>query len=452
MFSPDIAWNMRFMMFLIALWINWEFVIFTLAHFINEDAIDTNRAHESLNAQQSPADLERLYLRTQDAHDDICKVYLNTTSSSRDPADDSIENTFKCHACADHGLNDKWRNAGRSGPNPRQDEEFEEFPREPVTWRYLRHQQNLDGVVVSDVYQPLFHCDNDLLWMKFAITRHSNPRLIIKTNWTDSHSQKQCQCIQRNNGPSMLLRTHFKDCYALKWTRGRRMYYSVRILYFDRLLMKNLSGTATCHAAFLPHDVPSTRKSPEVICGKPYVIVKLPAKKIINVKVLDMPMQLPRPVLWKSHHAVFVKLKHSAIKDGMLQVDYLDMTGKTRTITGSCVQQTFKNAIRKRRQDPIDFIWEFDPIPTVPFKPDWATITAPLHPIIHTGISPPESGVPTIVTTGPFDVPLDARVDGGLETSPNTDRQPTTFDVNVELGMDFGLSDFDVKPTVPCVA
>lgn len=124
-------------MFLIALWINWEFVIFTLAHFIDEDAIDTNRAHESLNAQQSPADLERLYLRTQDAHDDICKVYLNTTSSSRDPAGDSIENTFKCHACADHGLNDKWRNAGRSGPNPRQDEEFEEFPREPVTWRYL---------------------------------------------------------------------------------------------------------------------------------------------------------------------------------------------------------------------------------------------------------------------------------------------------------------------------
>ncbi|XP_042623103.1 mucin-17-like isoform X2 [Cyprinus carpio] len=461
MFGPEITWNMRFMMLLIALWINWEFVTFTLAHFIDEDAkIDANRAHESLKAQQSPADLERLYLRAHDAHDDVCKAYLNTTSSSSDPAEDSmIENPFKCLACVDHGLNDKWRNAGRNRPNPTQNDEFEDFPREPVTWRYLRHQQNLDGVVVSDVYQPLFHCENDVLWMKFAITRHSNPRLIIKTNWTDSLSQKQCQCIKRNNGPSMLLRTYFKDCYALKWTGGRRMYYSVRVLYFDRLLMRNLSGTATCHAAFLPHDVPSTRESPEVICGKPYVIIKLPAKKIINVTVLDMSMQLPRPVLWKSHHTVFVKLKHSAIKDGMLQVDYLDVIGKTRTITGSCVQQTFKNAIRKRRQDPFDFIWEYDPMPTVPFEPEWATITAPLHTIIRTGISPPsESGVPSIVTNGPFDIPPDATVDDGLEMSPSTDRQPiritktatNTVDVNVELGMDFGLSDFDVKPTVPC--
>ncbi|XP_016096202.1 uncharacterized protein [Sinocyclocheilus grahami] len=208
------------MMLMVALWINWEFVLFTLAHFIDEDAkIDTNRAHESLKAQQSPTDLERLYLRTHDAHDDVCKVglYLNTTSSSSDPAEDSmIENTFECHACADPSLNDKWRNAGRDGANPTQIDAFEEFPREPVTWRYLRHQQNVDAVMVSDVYQPLFDCEDELLWIKFSIARHSDPRLVVKTNWTDSLSQKQCQCIKRNNGPSMLLRIDFKDCYALK--------------------------------------------------------------------------------------------------------------------------------------------------------------------------------------------------------------------------------------------
>lgn len=68
------------------------------------------------------------------------------------------------------------------------------------------------------------------------------------------------------------------------------MFYSVGVLYFDRLSMRNFSGTATCHSAILPHDVPTTEKSPEespeVICGKAYVIVKLPAKMSKNVKVL----------------------------------------------------------------------------------------------------------------------------------------------------------------------
>lgn len=64
------------------------------------------------------------------------------------------------------------------------------------------------------------------------------------------------------------------------------MFYSVRVLYFDRLSMRNFSGTATCHSAILPHDVPTTEESPEVICGEAYVIVKLPAKMIKNVKVL----------------------------------------------------------------------------------------------------------------------------------------------------------------------
>lgn len=64
------------------------------------------------------------------------------------------------------------------------------------------------------------------------------------------------------------------------------MFYSVRVLYLDRLLMRTFSSTATCHSAILPHDVPSTGESPEVICGKAYVIVKLQAKMIKNVKVL----------------------------------------------------------------------------------------------------------------------------------------------------------------------
>lgn len=64
------------------------------------------------------------------------------------------------------------------------------------------------------------------------------------------------------------------------------MYFSVSVLYFDRLIMRNFSGTATCHAALLPRGVSSTGESPEVICGKTYVVVKLPAKRIKNVKVL----------------------------------------------------------------------------------------------------------------------------------------------------------------------
>ncbi|KTF78237.1 hypothetical protein cypCar_00044822 [Cyprinus carpio] len=130
-------------------------------------------------------------------------------------------------------------------------------------------------------------------------------------------------------------------------TRDRRMYYSVGVLYFDHLLMKRFSGIATCHAAILPHNALSTEESPEVICGKPFVIVKLPAKRIKSVKVLGMSRQLPRAVLWNSHHTVFVKLKRSTVKDGIFRLDYLDVAGKLQTVMLSCVQQTFKKDIRK---------------------------------------------------------------------------------------------------------
>lgn len=82
-----------------------------------------------------------------------------------------------------------------------------------------------------------------------------------------------------------------KIVYLIPQTRGERMYYSVRVLYFDRLLMRNFSGTATCHA-ILPHDMPSTEEPPEVICGKSYVIVKLPSKKFKDVKVLGEYLSL----------------------------------------------------------------------------------------------------------------------------------------------------------------
>ncbi|XP_016398925.1 uncharacterized protein LOC107732169 [Sinocyclocheilus rhinocerous] len=331
MHGPEMTWNRSLKM--IALLINWEFVILTLAHLNKDDAeVVTNnvRSNESLKAQQSPADLERLYLRAADAHEDDCERYVNTLAFSSDPADDStIQSTFKCHACEDHSL---VNNADQNGANPSQNDAFEEILRGPVTWRFLRDQQNLNGVVVSDDSQPVFTCGKEHLWIKFSMMRHSNPRLIIKPEWADS--QKQCRCIRRNHGPSMLLRIYFKDCYASNWTRDRRMYYSVGVLYFDHLQMKSLSGIATCHAAILPHDAPSTEESPEVICGKPFVIVKLPAKRIKSVKVLGMSRQLPRAVLWKSHHTVLVKLKRSAVEDGedgILQLDYLDVTGKLQT-------------------------------------------------------------------------------------------------------------------------
>ncbi|XP_042590910.1 uncharacterized protein LOC109087775 isoform X15 [Cyprinus carpio] len=297
MHGPVMTWSRSFKL-MIALLINWEFVILTLAHLNKDDAeVVTNGSNESLEAQQSSAD----------AHEDDCERYLNTSAFSSDPADDStIQSTFRCHACEDHSL--------VTGASTSRKDEFEEVLRGPVTWRFLSDQQNLNGVVVSDDSQPVFTCGKEHLWIKFSMTLHSNPRLIIKTEWADSHTQKQCRCIRRNHGPSMLLTIYFKECYASNWTRDRRMYYSVGILYFDHLLMKRFSGIATCHAAILPHNALSTEESPEVICGKPFVIVKLPAKRIKSVKVLGMSRQLPRAVLWNSHHTVFVKLKRSTVK------------------------------------------------------------------------------------------------------------------------------------------
>ncbi|KAK7134285.1 hypothetical protein R3I93_017638 [Phoxinus phoxinus] len=89
------------------------------------------------------------------------------------------ESTFKCHAClSDHS----WGNAdsGRNGPIPTRNYEFKELLGGPLTWRFLKsHQWDLDGVAVSDVNQPVFHCGNELLLIKFSMTLHSNPRLVI---------------------------------------------------------------------------------------------------------------------------------------------------------------------------------------------------------------------------------------------------------------------------------
>lgn len=139
MHGLEIKLNMKVQMLMIALLINWEFVI-TVAHLNRDDAkIDTNRVNESLQiAQQSPADVERLYLRTADVREDDCELYLKNSTPSSESAEDSMtEFTFKCHAClADHS----WGNAhsNRNGPIPTQNDVFKELLMGPVTWRSLK--------------------------------------------------------------------------------------------------------------------------------------------------------------------------------------------------------------------------------------------------------------------------------------------------------------------------
>ncbi|XP_043110258.1 mucin-22-like [Puntigrus tetrazona] len=148
----------------------------------------------------------------------------------------------------------------------------------------------------------------------------------------------------------------------------------------------------------------------------------------------------------------------------------------------SCVQQTFKKDVRKRRQGPFDSIWEYDLIPTVPFKPEGATISAPIQISIHPQISASEFVVPSIVTTTPFDSPHNPRLDDGLhidfgyfednvnptvsikplkltlgavqtvEMQPNSGRQSSKTDesITATVGSDFGPLDFDGISTAPC--
>jgi len=134
----EIMLNMKVQIFMIALLINWEFVI-TVAHLNRNDAkIDTNRVTESLlKAQQSPADGERMYLRNAETREDDCELYLK--HSTAESAEDSMtESTFKCHAClADHS----WGNADSTRddrPIPTQNDEFKELLRGPVTWQSLK--------------------------------------------------------------------------------------------------------------------------------------------------------------------------------------------------------------------------------------------------------------------------------------------------------------------------
>ncbi len=131
MHGPKMKWNMSFKR-MIALLINWEFVILALAHLNKDDAEVVYRSNESLKAQKSPAVLERLYLRAADAHEDDCELYLNSSAFSSD--DSTIPSTFRCHACEEHSL---VNNADQHGANPSLNDGFEETLGGPVTWRFL---------------------------------------------------------------------------------------------------------------------------------------------------------------------------------------------------------------------------------------------------------------------------------------------------------------------------
>lgn len=139
MHGLEMTLNIKVSMLMIALLINWEFVV-TLAHLNKDDA--KFRANESLKiAPQSPADLERLYLRTADLHEDGCELYNASTPSNETREDSVTESTFKCHAClSDHSWDNKWGNAdsNQNGPIPTPNDEFEELPSGPVTWRALK--------------------------------------------------------------------------------------------------------------------------------------------------------------------------------------------------------------------------------------------------------------------------------------------------------------------------
>nr|XP_055075125.1 mucin-2-like [Misgurnus anguillicaudatus] len=354
-----------------ALLISWEFVLFTLAHLNKENA-----EIESLKANQYRVDDTGLYVRIPDARNESPNRISKTLTRQSEPDDNFLtESSFKRHAClTGHSLDNTFRNDDFNQTtlkSPKQDD-FEELldGSKSVTWKHLKtYQRSWDGFSVSEVYQPMFHCGKDVLSIKFAMTRHSDPHLMIQ-KVAGSHTHKQCRCMKRSHGSSLFLRILFKECYVHNWIRGEKKYFSSRVLYFDRLLLRNLSGIATCHANILPHNMPSTEASPEVVCGKSYMIVKWPSKMIINAKVFGVPMPESCPVLWKNQHSVFVKMKHSSTEGCIVQLDYLDMTGEERNITVSCVQHKvrFERSVRTQKRDSFDFTTAPSIVTTTEFK------------------------------------------------------------------------------------
>lgn len=72
---------------------------------------------------------------------------------------------------------------------------------------------------------------------------------------------------------------NFSSSYAFFQIDGAVQYHSMNLMYFDRLLMKNVTGNAICQT-------PTTSPTTEVSCGKKSMTVKLPAGTHRTMRVL----------------------------------------------------------------------------------------------------------------------------------------------------------------------
>ncbi|XP_062302009.1 uncharacterized protein LOC134006908 [Osmerus eperlanus] len=238
-------------------------------------------------------------------------------------------------------------------------------------WKYIidskaTHEKGMQ----SHFNQPLYHCGHESISIRLHLIRLADfyfmkgtlPPLSLRM------LPKECHHVEMERGPWLLIRLPYQGCYMTQWIDGAVQYHSMNLMYFDRLLMKNVTGNAICQ-------IPTTSPTSEVSCGKKSMTVKLPAGTHRTMRVLGPQAQDEYNVsLLASSHALFVKFsqKVKTEYDGMsLQLVYQNFAGEMSTVKMSCSSRRPKSRRFTREVDEtfLDF-WEFQDIALKPYIPD----------------------------------------------------------------------------------
>ncbi|KAL2098744.1 hypothetical protein ACEWY4_005224 [Coilia grayii] len=111
------------------------------------------------------------------------------------------------------------------------------------------------------------------------------------------HLPAHCKHTAVKHGPWMLLKVFLKGCYLHHKVMKRMRLDSLTVQYFDRLLMQNITGVASCLSLTPPRPASTKAAAPVVMCKKHELLVKLPGRALKQVSVSGEQPTLDRIVI-----------------------------------------------------------------------------------------------------------------------------------------------------------
>ncbi|KAL2098739.1 hypothetical protein ACEWY4_005219 [Coilia grayii] len=306
------------------------------------------------------------------------------------------------------------------------------------TWRHLRQCQGMDGMNTSYDSLPQFRCKHKRLIMRFAAARHTDPFLLTDdlSPINIQHLPAHCKHRALYHEPWMLFKIFLNGCYlhhkVMKWMQLN----SLMVQYFDRLLMQNITGVASCLSLTPPRPASTKAAAPVVMCKKHELLVKLPGRALKQVSVSDIYVDQERDIKqWRNNTFLYVKINIE--KDQAFTLIYSGLSGKLKKLKVSCVQ---KHRSRLPRSI-FDIYWGDSESPIVPFNSsDFSTDTNTIDPSSNSDTT--DSFTDTDVS--------DSYSNTG--TSADTDMSPASknsFEEFGHFGEYWGFPDIPTGPYTP---